>query len=332
MPAPPAIPTTVPFGRTARRLGWAHVPPAVRAEVERRVGSPVVADATVTAGFTPGVATVLTFADGSRLFVKAAAAAAQRAFAAAYREEGRKLRALDGLVPAPRLRWSLDDAWVVLGIEHVPHRHPVRPWADDELDRCLAVLAEVAATRLPDGPRLEPLADEVAAWPGHAAALRDGRPDLADRPVLEELAALAARLPAVATGDALVHGDVRDDNLLLADDGRVLLCDWNWPSRGPAWVDPLVTLVGPAGDGVDVEAVVARTPALAGADPEELDVFLAALAAYFLVSGDLPVPPSSPWIRAFQRWQGEAVLRWLSQRRGWDVPGLTDLGGVARRW
>jgi hypothetical protein len=29
------------------------------------------------------------------------------------------------------------------------------------------------------------------------------------------------------------------------------------------------------------------------------------------------VPPTSPWLREAQRWQGEVVWAWLGERRGW---------------
>jgi hypothetical protein len=29
------------------------------------------------------------------------------------------------------------------------------------------------------------------------------------------------------------------------------------------------------------------------------------------------VPPTSPYIRDAQRWQGDVVWDWLSERRGW---------------
>lgn len=73
--------------------------------VETRLGSPVVSAESQTAGFTPGFASVLTTADGSRHFVKAASLVAQRPFAEAYREEAAKLATLPAGVPAPRLLW-----------------------------------------------------------------------------------------------------------------------------------------------------------------------------------------------------------------------------------
>jgi len=84
-----AIPTTIPHGRTAQRLTWPHLPPGVRAYIEHRCGSPVVDAASQGGGFTPGFASVLTCADGSRHFVKAASTKAQKLFAGSYREEAR---------------------------------------------------------------------------------------------------------------------------------------------------------------------------------------------------------------------------------------------------
>ena len=113
-----------PSGRTARRLEWPFLPPNLRAWIERKCGSPVVDAESQGAGFTPGFASVLTCEDGSRHFVKAASMKAQKAFAVSYREEARKLAALPESVPAPRLRWLLDDDWVVLGMDHVDGHEP----------------------------------------------------------------------------------------------------------------------------------------------------------------------------------------------------------------
>src|SRR6478735_8951172 len=108
------LPTTIPHGRTARRLEWPHLPPHVRAVIEERCGSPVTTAESQGAGFTPGFASVLTCADGSRHFVKAASLKAQRMFAEAYREEARKLLVLPDGAPAPLLLWQHDaDDWMV---------------------------------------------------------------------------------------------------------------------------------------------------------------------------------------------------------------------------
>ncbi len=312
------IPTTIPHGRTARRLEWAHLPPHIRTVIERRTGSPVVSAQSQTAGFTPGFASVLTCADGRRHFVKAASLKAQRPFAASYREEARKLAALPHRAPAPRLLWTHDgDDWVVLGLEYVEARSPRRPWRQEDLDAALAMVAEVAEllTPAPASLGLDDVASELADWPSCWDHLRASRPDL---PHLDEAAALAARFAEATAGTTVVHTDIRDDNILMATDGRVLACDWNWPVRGAAWLDTVFLMIGPRGDGLDVESVLAAQPLTRDVPAEHVDSVLALLAGYFLKSADGAVPPTSPYVRDVQRWQGEVVWDWLCERRGWS--------------
>jgi aminoglycoside phosphotransferase (APT) family kinase protein len=238
-------------------------------------------------------------------------------FADAYREEASKLAALPSAAPAPRLLWNLEvDDWFVLSTEYVDARPPRRPWRDHELRLCLDMLIAAAAVLTPPPPELElpPASEEMAGWPAYWDQVRAARPGL---PHLEEAAALAARHVEVMAGTTLVHTDVRDDNLLLTTDGRALLCDWNWPMLGAAWLDSLFLLIGPRGDGIDVEQAIGRHPLLSGVPAEEIDIVLALVTGYFLKSAGDPVPPTSPFIREAQRWQGEVCWEWLCERRGW---------------
>lgn len=311
-----AIPTTIPHGRTAQRLTWPHLPQHVRALVEQHCGSPVVDAVSQGGGFTPGFASVLTCADGSKHFVKAASAKAQRMFADSYREEARKLRALPASVPAPRLLWVEDGDWVVLETEYVEARAPRRPWRPADLDATLDALEVVARelTPAPDGLHLDTFAEELADWPAYWDHVAATRPDL---PHLAEAAALAAGFAAVTRGDTVVHIDVRDDNTLLRPDGTAVFCDWNWPVEGAAWLDSLLVLIGPRGDGLDVDAVLASRALTREVPADDIDAVLALVIGYFFKSADDPVPPTSPYIRDHQRWQGEVLWQWLGERRGW---------------
>jgi Phosphotransferase enzyme family len=315
----PAIVSTIPHGRTARRLEWPHLPPPVRARIEEHCGSPVASAVSQGGGFTPGFASVLTCEDGSRHFVKAASCAAQRIFAESYREEARKLAELPAGVPAPRLLWSEDGDWVVLGLEYVEARAPRRPWREADLEACLDALETVAEvlTPAPPGLQLTPVADELGAWPAYWDHVRATR----DLPHADEAAALAAGCAEVVGGRTLVHTDVRDDNVLLTADGKALFCDWNWPCVGADWLDSLFMLIGPRGDGLDVAPVMARRALLRDVPPEHVDRVLALICGYFLKAADDPVPATSPHIREAQRWQGAVVWDWLSERRGWDLGG-----------
>jgi hypothetical protein len=315
----PVPPYPAPHAATARRLEWAFLPPHLRAWIERKCGSPVVSAISQTSGFTPGFASVLVCEDGSRHFVKAASVKAQRVFADSYREEARKLTALPGSVPAPRLLWQLDDDWVVLGIEYVAARAPRRPWQQDDLDALLDALEQTADALTPPPPAL--VLDTAGA---DFAPLLDGwehirrtRTDL-DPGQVAEAEALARRYPDVVDGDTLVHTDIRSDNVLIDPEGRALICDWNWPVRGAAWFDSFAALIGPRGEGIDVERVIAGRRLLRDLDPETLDINLALYVGYFFSQCDQPVPPTSPHLREHQRWQGEVCWDWLAERRGWS--------------
>ena len=306
--------TVVPHGRTARRLDWRLLPPVLRSAIERRLGSPVRSAESAGAGFTPGFASVLTCEDGSRHFVKAANKAAQRIFAESYQEEARKLAALPGGFPAPSLLWSQeDDLWVVLGLSYVDGGNPERPWRRGQLDACLDTLEVVAERLTPPPLRLETFADDFAGFLDSWDHVRRVSPDL---PHLEEAAGLAAGFAEATAGDTLVHTDARDDNFLLHE-GRALLCDWNFPVVGAAWIDTVSLLISAHGDGLDADAVLAERRLTKDVAPEHIDAFLALIAGYHRDRRDQPVPNSSPYLRAHQSWYAEATWSWLAQRRGW---------------
>ncbi len=311
----------IPHGDTAIRLGWKFLPPHIRAEVERRCGSPVVSSVSCDAGFTPGLASVLTCADSSRHFIKAAAAVAQRTFADAYREEARILAGLPARVPAPRLRWVIDEDWFVLCTEFVDSTQPARPWSVADLDATLDTCERLAAATTPAPAVLsgKPFTQEAAdLLPGWDLVSVEDLPAPAGADHLSEAVALAGRCREVLDGDTLVHSDLRDDNVLLRPDGTALFCDWNWPARGADWFDSLAVLIGPRGDGLDVTKVMAERPLLRDVPGEHVDIALALMCGHFLGSATQPVPASSPWLRTAQRWQGEVVWSWLAERRGWS--------------
>ncbi|WP_309648471.1 hypothetical protein [Nocardioides sp.] len=312
------IESPLPHGRTARRVEWTFLPPHIRSLVEQRCGSPVVEAISQGGGFTPGFASVLVCEDGSRHFVKAASTKAQRMFAHSYREEARKLRGLPAGAPAAPLRWFHDgEDWVVLGLAYVEGRAPRRPWTQADLDASIAMLERSARvlTPAPAGMALDPFAVEFADFPGHWDHVRATRPGLAHQ---EEGAALAARFVEVTAGDTVVHTDVRDDNILIRPDGSAVLCDWNWPAVGAAWLDTVFLMIGPRGDGLDVEAALASATLTKDLPAEHVDIVLALLAAFFMRQSDEPVPPTSPHLRDVQWWQGEVVWDWLCERRGWE--------------
>ncbi len=317
-PQAPSEVGQVPHGRTARRIDWGLLPPALRRTVEGRLGSPVARAESAGSGFTAGFASLLVGENGRRMFVKAASKKAQRAAADAYREEIRKLRLLPPGLPAPRLLWHHeDDLWVALGLQYVPGSNPVRPWHPAELELCLDALERLADALTPAPPamRLKPLTDDTEL--GSMTRSWDYvRRQLPHWPHLEDAAALAAGYAEALRGDSLVHTDARDDNFVVSPAGAVL-CDWNWPVTGPAWADSVMLLISASGDGLDADEVLARRRLTRDVDPRHVDVLLALLAGYFLEARDQPTPSWSPFIRIHQDWYAQACWGWLARRQGW---------------
>lgn len=310
-------PLPVPPWATARRRTWGELPQSVRAQIEARLGAPVREATSQGSGFTPGFASRLVLADGTRAFVKAADDATQPDFAASYREESRKVSALPPGVPAPALRWSYDaGGWVVLCFDDVEGHPPRRPWQHDELAATLDAVTAMseALTPAPVGLQLPTWAEELAGFVGYWE--RFDPASLLARHTTDAIA-LAQRGLAAGEGETLVHCDLRDDNVIVGADSRIWICDWNWPVQGAHWIDLLTLLISARGDGHDADAIVRSNLLTADVDPERIDAVLALLTGYFLGAARGEVPPTSPWIRVHQQWYGEVTADWLAQRRGW---------------
>ncbi|MBM7789272.1 phosphotransferase family protein [Tenggerimyces flavus] len=309
----------IPYGATALRPHWPDLPEPIRARIEERLGDVVVAVASQGSGFTHGFASRLVYGRGRRAFVKAASDATGPVIADCYRAEARVVPTLPAGVPAPALRWTIEESgWVVLCFEDVPGRPPRRPWEPSELTAVLTALTPMSEALTPGPPALvvpdarDWLAADFGYWRDLADSAEPGDSErIADLAVLE-----AAALDAIA-GTSVIHCDLRDDNVIVGDDGKVWVCDWNWPSRGAPWVDLLTLLLSAAGDGYDADALFAAHPLGADVDPDAVDAVLAALCGYFVRSARSGPDAASPHLRNHQSWYAEATMSWLARRQGW---------------
>lgn len=314
----PAAPL-VPHGATALRPEWTDLPDSLRTHIEERLGSPVSAVANQGSGFTPGFASRLAYGRGESAFVKAASSANSPVIADCYQAEARIVPRLPDGVPTPRVRWTSEhEGWVVLCFDDVPGQPPARPWGATELARVLTALTPMAEALTPGPPDLvvpalgDWLADDFGYWRQVAST----GPDAPD-PQIAELATLEDQALDALSGDSVVHCDLRDDNVIMGDDGQVWICDWNWPSRGAAWLDLLTLLISARGDGYDGDALFSAHPLGANVDPEAVDAALAGLSGYFTRSSVEPDVPGSPHLRTHQAWYAQACLSWLAVRRKW---------------
>jgi hypothetical protein len=296
------------------RISWTDLPGEVREPIQRILGSPVAEAHSQDGGFSPGTADRVILADGRRAFVKAVSRAQNDRSVELARREAAVAAALPASAPVPRLLGSHDDGyWVVMIFEDIEGRHPRTPWVPAELAATVTALRELALAATP-----APLTEIPAAadslrgnFAGWSRIAEDPPADLdpwaAGR--LAELCAAADRgLVAVGEGRTLVHCDIRADNLLVRDDGSIVIVDWPWACTGPAWLDRVLLAMNVIFCGGD------PSPALAGVPPGMCVDVLAGFAGYLIDIARRPDPPSMPTVRQFQRAQADALLPWLRTR------------------
>lgn len=309
---------------SAARLCWRDLPAHVLSAAEDALGSPVTQEAPQTGGYSPGVASRLTLGDGRRVFAKAVNAARNPRTPELHRREITVMEALPDTLPAPRLQWSYDDGdWVMLLLDHVSGSMPVTPWRYKQLAQVLDALGHLAELLTPAPIAAmsiqEDLADNFQSW---SALASDARlVDLlspCQRKNLAWLVDLESGWADAARGQSLLHTDLRADNLLLTDDGGVVVVDWPYAVIGAPWVDTLMLLpsVSATTSWVDLEQVWNAFKPARTADSDAVNAVLAALAGDLIYQSLMPAPQNVPGLRSQQRDMGRAALDWLLKRAG----------------
>jgi aminoglycoside phosphotransferase (APT) family kinase protein len=269
----------------------------------------------VTGGYTTALRLMVTCADGTSVFVKGATDALTATW----------LRTEYGIysqVQAPFLptmyAWEDDGSSPFLVLEDLSGAVWQAPWTIAHVMQVLDTLGQVAAT--PPPARLGSLEERRARLSGWAQVAQDPAPFLglglcSATWLADTITALVAAEAGVQlTGEELVHGDVRSDNLCFVGD-RAVLVDWNWACRGngtldiAAWLPSLHLEGGPLPD-----TILPAHPHLA-----------ALISGYFAARAGLPVEQASAQIRALQLAQLRVALPWVVR-----ALGLPPLEGETR--
>ncbi len=303
------------------RISLDVVPAGVRVAVEEQLGSPIVEWVNRPAGYGPSLAAVCRLADGRGAFVKAVSPTQNPDSPDMLRREVVVGRALPPDVAAPRLRAAYDDGeWVAAAWQLIEGHQPGGPWTGADLGAVFEALAALAVQTDPS-----PI-EGLPRWADHcprgwallaADPPSTGLDDWTHRH-LDRLASIEAGWAEAVAGDALLHNDIRSDNLVIDAGRRVWFTDWANAQQGAAWLDvvsmfPAMALEG----GPEPEAALALAGRLHGdPEPEAVTTYLVALAGYFTQRSLLPSPPGLPTVRAFQAAQGEVTRRWVAARAG----------------
>jgi hypothetical protein len=250
-------------------------------------------------------------ADGRTVFVKAAV---DNLTAAWLRAEKRVFTTLRAPFLPQFLGSGDDDSLPVLVLEDLSAAYWPPPWTTTAIDAVRGLLHAVAAT--PPPPGLGRLSDARAKLEGWGTVEADPEPLLqlglcSSQWLARCLPTLRAAADAAPLdGDALVHFDVRSDNLCIHGEQPVLL-DWN----GAAIGNPLFDLV----------SWLPSLQAEGGPAPEELndqgtDELVALVAGYFAARAGLPVIPHAPRVRSVQLLQLRVALPWAARTLGLPTP------------
>ncbi|CAB4709772.1 MAG: phosphotransferase [Actinobacteria bacterium] len=323
---------------TGVRAPYDAVPVAVRAWVDSVLGSPVVTVAEQVGGMSPGCATRVTCADGTRAFVKAVGAELNPDSPTLFRREILALTLIGSHQSWADLMASYDDgAWVALVLEDIEGRHP--DLADDtDMDLLLGAvdsLGVLLGERVPDPPRPAPWSGE---GPRPAALFRPGLCDLSETfrdwldafdqahelpagqvPswVIERQTVLRPGVAALLDQptDRLVHFDIRDDNLLVRPTGELVFLDWGATGIGPDWLDPLLARL----ERVHLpwfDASVVRSPALARAGDGTVTSWLVGMGVTLAWRAHTQVVVGLPTLQAFRRAESARFLSAAARRLG----------------
>ena len=264
-----------------------------------------------TRGYAEAFHAIAELEDGTTAFVKAGAEEITSEF---LRDELRFYKSVRAWF-MPELLGYDDGDPPLLVIEDLSGERWPPPWDGAAIQAVRETLAAVAGTPPPSWVR--PITDErdwlLGGW---ADVEREPEPFLGLglcspawlEKALPTLRAAAERAPI--EGDALLHLDVRSDNLCLTERG-VVLVDWNFVHTGnpdldvAGWLSSLHLEGGPPPERV--------LPGAGG--------FAAGLAGYFLSRAGLAPPPTAPRVREIQRAQGEVALAWACRELGleWDL-------------
>ncbi|GAB3402149.1 aminoglycoside phosphotransferase family protein [Flindersiella endophytica] len=320
LPTLPALPPTKAMGV---RAPYDALSARVATWIERTLGSSVVRATTQHGGFSPGVAARVLCANGRRAFVKAVGTSLNPDTPRLFRQEVLVMKQLPWLSCVPRLYATYDDGdWVALVMEDIAGRQPSHPWTRAEVDLVFGALGELTAALTPSPWASAPrLSDQTGAFGSWALLAEDPPADLDPWLVdhLGELVAYGERGLRVTRGETLAHWDIRADNTLLTDSGRVVFVDWAWGCLAAPWVDVAAASIDLplSGSSVDVDRLLAEHPFTRDVDPDDITSLIASVCGALQSASRRPVPAGLPTIREYQRLVGETLLRLVKQRTGW---------------
>jgi aminoglycoside phosphotransferase (APT) family kinase protein len=326
---------------TARepKPSWSEVPAALREKIAGLVGEPIAKGEIVYGGFGPTATFALTTTSGAKHFVKGTHPGNTKEGHIAVLRECRGLTNYPELAAfGPRyLGMAEEDGWTLAVLEFAARGKAVPPWSAADAQRAIEhVAAFHGATPARVATELRDImSSDLLAKGSNWHSLNDARvrgsfvqlfaePDSAERWLrahLNTLIGLKAQVPGGPR--SWVHMDIRSDNFVFADDGRLLLVDWPVLSYGPRLLDIAFFLPSLEGEGGPACADgLSRYAAAAGLTfaAADLAIATATVAGFFAARAGEPEIAALPRLRWIQKLQLFPALGWMCDQLGIEHP------------
>ncbi len=318
------------------RISWHVAPQTLRHEVQAAlhvVGLGNICDSeSISGGFSPGVVECLSLAGGQRVFFKGSSTELNPVTPSLHLGEARLLQRLPATVPCARWIATVETGpWGGLVTEFLDGGNPMLPVTLNSVLNMIGIvdqLAELEPIDLPD--ILHPLESLLNGgyWMGARQFLEaDALARFAASPLASvfdaaSVAWLTSNLHGVATletgfglavqGRALLHRDLRSDNVIATPAQGFVPVDWAWACIGNPVFELVSMLASLHLDGGPVpwEAIglsqVGRTTA-----PEQVRTIVAGVLGYFLWASIQPPPPGIAHVRSFQARMALVCVQWM---------------------
>jgi hypothetical protein len=251
------------------RTDWDELPAATREAVEKHTG-PIRSAVTVSEGLNSAVA-ALVGSDHTTVFVKGL----RRDYPRRWTQDLEWMIGPYVAGIAPKVLWRVEDGeWDLIGFEAIEGR--TASYNVGSADLALLIDTMYLLGRRPC-PSL-PVKTAENRW----------KPYIDDPDDLHWL-----------VGDRLLHTDYNPLNVLIAD-GRALLIDWAWPTKGAGWIDPacLIPRLMVAGHTAEqAETLCEDLPAWRMAPRRGLNAFAAASVRVWT---EIAQAEPCPWKEALQ--------------------------------
>jgi len=262
-------------------VDYDNLPAQVRTAIEAETG-PILEAEAISTGLNSALSVQMVTADGA-VFLKGLPT--DHRWVWTQQREADINPYVTPLAP-PLLFHIVADGWDILGFEAVNGHHADYSPASPDLPKVVEALRRLADTPCPD-IELRRAEQRLAGYvdnPADAEAFK---------------------------GDALLHTDWNDHNVLITDD-RAHLVDWGWATRGAAWLDPaywIIWLIASGHTPDQAEAQAAQIPAWSSAPPTTVTAFARANAAVWTeIAGNRPDAWTTRLLTAAERWRRHRAL------------------------